>query len=102
MMSVRRWVERFREDGHVRPSKKGGGAYSTIDRAELEAVVARLGDATADEITAESTRGRRGRGRRHVSSIKRALHRAGFVVKKNASGRSNNSGRTWSRSAPPS
>jgi len=41
------------------------------------------------EITAEYNRRRRGANRRHVSSIKRALHRAGFVVKKNAYGRSN-------------
>jgi len=102
LMSVRRWVERFRRLGHVTPGKKRGGAHSTIDRRELEALVMRLGDANADEITAAYNRGRRGKDRRHVSSIKRALHRAGYVVKKNASARSNNSVQTSWRSAPRS
>lgn len=102
LMSVRRWVERCRRTGHVTPAKKRGGAYSTVDLGELEAIVEHLGDANADEITAAYNRGRRGRDRRHVSSIKRALHRAGYVVKKNASGRSSNSVRTSWRSVPRS
>jgi transposase len=80
--SVQRWVAQFRQMGHLEPQKKGGGRHSDISLKELEGVVAKLGDATAGEITAEYNRGRRGRKRRHVSSIKRALHRAGFVVKK--------------------
>lgn len=102
IMSVRRWVERSRRIGDVTPANKGGGAYSTIDLGELEDIVERLGDANADEITAAYNRGRRGRDRRHVSSIKRALHRAGYVVKKNGSGRSSNSVRTSWRSVPRS
>lgn len=102
LMSVRRWVERSRQRGSVEPDKKRGGAHSTIDLRELEAIVARLGDANADEITAAYNRGRRGAERRHVSSIKRALHRAGFVVKKNASVHSSSSVRTSWRSAPRS
>ncbi len=98
LMSVRRWVERFRRIGDVAPAKKRGGAHSEIDLAELEAIVERLGDANADEITAAYNRGRRGGDRRHVSSIKRALHRAGYVVKKNASDRSSSSVRTSWRS----
>lgn len=87
--SVKRWVSLFRAAGHVRPEKKGGGTPSDVDLAELSQIVRNLGDGTAPEITAEYNRSRRGRSRRHVSSIKRALHRAGFVVKKNGSGRSN-------------
>ena len=83
--SVQRWVALFRSSGHLRPRRKGGGTPSDISVAEVEEIVVRLGDATADEITAEYNRGRRGRRRRHVSSIKRALHRAGFVVKKSGS-----------------
>jgi hypothetical protein len=39
-------------------------------------------DATAGEITAEFKRRRTRRRRVHVSSIKRALRRHGYVVKK--------------------
>ena len=100
--SVKRWVRLRRRNGHVWPRKKGGGLRSDIRIEEIEALVGRLGDATAGEITAEYNRGRRGRDRRHVSSIKRALHRAGFVVKKNASGRWSNFVRMSSPSATPS
>jgi transposase len=87
--TVVRWVYQHREEGHVAPLRKGGGTPSDVDPAELQTIVAKLGDGNADEITAEYNRHRRGRNRRHVSSIKRALHRFGYVVKKNASGRSN-------------
>jgi len=91
--TVKRWVAKLRCKGHVQPDKKGGGTPSQIAVPELEAIVTRLHDATAGEITAEYNRGRRGRDRRHFSSIKRALFRAGYVVNKNASGRWSNSGR---------
>src|SRR5512146_729932 len=73
--SVKRWVRLLRRNGHLRPRKKGGGNRSDISVELIEALVARLGDATAGEITAEYNRGRHGKERRHVSSIKRALHR---------------------------
>ena len=79
-------------------TKKGGGTESTICLDELAALVGRLGDANANEITAEYNRGRCKAERRHVSSIKRALHRAGFVVKKSASGRWNSSDPMLSKS----
>lgn len=85
--TVKRWVAQFRREGHVEPRSKGSGPRSTISRIELEALVDRLGDATASEITAAYNKGRRGKQRVHASSIKRALHRAGFVVKKNGYGR---------------
>jgi len=80
--TVKRWVWQYRRKGHVEPERKGGGRESTICHDELAAIVGRLGDATAGEITAEYNRRRRGSDKRHVSSIKRALYRAGFVVKK--------------------
>lgn len=86
--TAKRWVWLYRAEGHVTPSKKGGGTPSTIERAEIEGIVGRLGDATAGEITAEYNRHRRGDARVHVSTIKRALHRFGYVVKKNGDGRS--------------
>ena len=91
--TVKRWVWRYRAQGDVVPDKKRGGTESTICLDELAALVGRLGDANTNEITAEYNRGRCKAERRHVSSIKRALHRAGFVVKKSASGR-------WSSSDP--
>lgn len=97
--SVKRWVSQFRRDGHLEPRKKRGGNRSDISLKDLEAVIAKLGDGNAGEITAAYNLGRRGAARRHVSSIKRALYRAGYVVKKNGSGRWSNSDRTSSTSA---
>lgn len=85
--TVKRWVAQFRREGHVEPRSKGSGPRTTISTTELEALVDELGDATAAEITAAYNKGRRGRQRVHLSSIKRALHRAGFVVKKKGFGR---------------
>jgi|SRR5579859_1220905 len=85
--TVKRWVWRFRDRGSVLPTPKGGGTPSTISASEIESILERLGDATANELTAEFNRGRRGKYRVHVSSMKRALHRHGYVVKKNAAGR---------------
>jgi len=93
--TVKRWVWRYRERGTVAPIPKGGGTPSTIELDEIEALLERLGDATANELTVEFNRTRRGQNRVHVSSMKRALHRHGYVVKKNAAGR-------WSVSGPTS
>jgi transposase len=84
--TVRRWVSQFRDVGHVEPHPKGGGRRSDISIKELEGILDKLGDANAGEITAAYNLGRRGRERRHASSIKRALHRAGYVVKKTPEG----------------
>jgi len=84
--TVKRWIWRQRE-GELRPRHKGGGTPSEIAGAEIALLIARLRDPTARELTAEFNRKRRGRARVHVSSMKRALHRHGYVVKKNADGR---------------
>jgi transposase len=97
--TVKRWLWRHRDHGHVRPTKKAGGTPSVIERTEIDAIVARLGDATAGEITAAYNRHRRGAARVHVSTIKRALRRYGYVVKKNGDGRSRFCVPTSSRSA---
>lgn len=81
--TVNRWVTQYRDLGHLNPRKKAGGTRSDVSVKELETILERLGDANAGELTAEYNRGRRGKDRRHVSSIKRALHRGGYVVKKN-------------------
>lgn len=92
--TVKRWVWRSR-DGELSPTKKGGGTLSRITAAEVDALVTQLRDPTAGEITAAYNRTRRGRARVHVSTLKRALHRFGYVVKKNGAGR-------WRRSAQTS
>jgi transposase len=85
--TVKRWVAQQRREGHVRPRSKAGGTPSVITCAELEPLIGALGDPTAGELTAAYNRPRRGRARVHVSSMKRALHRHDYVVKKNAAGR---------------
>lgn len=89
--SAKRWVRQYRREGDVVPLKKAGGTPSEVELAEIEAILARRPDANAGEITAEYNRSRRGKQRRHVSSIKRALYRGGYVVKKNGFDRSSSS-----------
>ena len=85
--TVKRWVAQHRREGHVRPRPKAGGTASMVTAAALEALIVALRDPTAGEVTAAYNRSRRGRARVHVPSIKRALHRHDYVVKKNAAGR---------------
>jgi transposase len=100
--TVKRWVAQQRRDGHVEPKPKGGGTPSPIQGATVDALIAALGDPTAHELTAAYNRTRRGRRRVHVSSVKRALHRHDYVVKKNAAGRRKWIGPTFSASDEPS
>ncbi len=79
---MKRWVGQFHKEGLLRSRKKGGGTPSDVSLPELETLVSKLGDATAGELTAAYNRGRRGKQRRHRSSIVRALQRAEYVVKK--------------------
>ena len=85
--TVKRWVSLMRKSGAVGPKRKAGGTPSSITLADIEALLAKLKDPTAGELTAGFNQGRRGRARIHVSSMKRALYRHGYVVKKNADGR---------------
>jgi len=85
--TVKRWVAQRRRDGHVEPKAKAGGTRSPVRGATVDALIAALGDPTASELTAAYNRQRRGRTRVHVSSMKRALHRHDYVVKKNGAGR---------------
>jgi len=97
--SVKRWVRLQRLDGDVAPTAKAGGRFSRIGLSDLETALATIRDATAGELTAEFNRSRRRRDQVHVSSIKRALRRHGYVVKKSADGRWRVCGRTSSSSA---
>ncbi len=95
--SVKRWVLLFGKTGDVRPQPKRGGTPSTIVREEIQELLAELRDPTAGELTVAFNRTRRGNARIHVSSMKRALHRFGYVVKKSADGRWRVCGQTSSR-----
>ena len=92
--SVKRWVLLFVKTGTIEPRRKAGGRVSAIDAASVEALVKKLRDPTAGELTAAFNGTRRGKARIHVSSMKRALHRFGYVVKKSADGRWRVCGRT--------
>jgi len=95
--SVKRWVRLFGKTGSLLPKPKGGGTASSITLAEVEALLQKLRDPTAGEITVEFNRTRRGRTRVHVSSMKRALHRLGYVVKKSGDGHWRVCGQTSSK-----
>lgn len=99
--TAKRWVWQYRREGNVTPRKKGGGTPSEISAEELERILAKRPDANAGEMTTEYNRTRRGKERRHASSIKRALYRAGYVVKKNGYVRSNSCVPTSSRGEKP-
>lgn len=97
--TVKRWVWLKRRSGDVSPLPKRGGTPSDIAGKDLDAILERLGDPTAVEMTVEFNRSRRRQDRVHVSSMKRALHRHGYVVKKSADGRWRVCAPTSSRSA---
>ena len=81
-----RWIVRHRETGSVAPLAKRGGQTSPVDVALLERIVRATRDATTEELTREYNRRVAGGRRVHRSSILRALHRQGYVFKKNARG----------------
>jgi transposase len=84
--SVKRWVRLHRLNGDVTPTPKGGGTPSSVTLDDIQVALAKVLDATAGELTAEVNRSRRRPDRVHVSSIKRALRRHGYVVKKSDDG----------------
>jgi transposase len=84
-----RWILRHRQTGSVAPLAKSGGRTSPVDLELLETVVHETRDATTEELTREYNH-RVDRARRvHRSSILRALHRSGYVFKKNDRGLQN-------------
>lgn len=99
LATVKRWVWLKRKSGHVLPKPKAGGTPSEITREHIEALLAESGDATASELTVAFNRTRSRKTRVHMSSMKRALRRHGYVVKKSADGRWRVCGPTSSQSA---
>jgi transposase len=84
-----RWVVRRRETGSVAPLPRRGGRVSPVDIALLETVVRETRDATTEELTRVYNARVAPAGRVHRSSILRALHREGYVFKKNGRGLQN-------------
>lgn len=82
--ALQRWVVLKRETGELTPRPNGGGNWSQVDIARLERVLKEHPDAIAREITTAYNTELPRKERVHRSSIFRALHRLGFVFKKNA------------------
>ena len=81
--TLKRWVARGRETGSVTPLAKGGGWQSPVDRPTLHALVQQRPDTTTHKLARAYNRQVDRAARVHRSSILRALHRAGYVFKKN-------------------
>ena len=99
LRALAQWIARFRAEGTVEPRDPGGGWASPVDRSVVEAILVELVDPTTHEIAATYNRRVPKSARVHRSSIQRALHRFGYVNKKNGSVRRSSSGPTSSRSA---
>jgi len=81
--SLERWVAQYRATDSVAPRPRGGGWESPIDLVVLHAVVRERPDRTCDEFCRAYNR-RVGRAERTTeTSFRRAMARAGYVLKKN-------------------
>lgn len=88
------WLRLRRETGDVEPQPRAGGNPVRVRIEVLEEVLAELPDGTREELTKLYNQRVPRRERVHASSVYRALRRNGYVVKKNAPGRQNKTGRT--------
>jgi len=100
--TLERWVARWRATGSVAPQPKGGGWCCPIDLSVLRAVIDEAADATVAELCWAYNRRVKLAQRTTPTSFRRAMHREGFVLKKNARGRVRSIGRTSRRSGPRS
>jgi transposase len=92
--TVERWVARWRETGSVAAQPKGGGWRCPIDTTVLHAVIGERPDATIEELCRAYNRRVRLARRTSARSLRRAMHREGFVLKKNGRARAKSTGRT--------
>ena len=99
---LQRWVRLRRETQSVAPKPRGGGNTSQVDSTVLAALLADRADVTTHELAAAYNRRVHRSARVHRSSILRALHRAGYVFKKNAFVLQSKIGRTSKRGASDS
>ena len=100
--TLERWVARMRATGSVAPHAKGGGWRCPIDMAELRTVIGARPDGTTTELCRAYNRRVVRAQRTTPTSFRRAMHRAGFVLKKNGRGQARSTDRTSRRSAPRS
>jgi transposase len=97
--TLRRWVAQWRTEGAITARPKGGGWRSPIRMRTLEAVVAEAPDATCAELTWAYNRRVARPARTTLTSLWRALRRAGYVLKKNGRGRVKSTAPTFGGSA---
>jgi transposase len=93
--TLQRWVAQERDSGSLIPRKKRGGRVCPIDVDTLKVVVREAPDATVAELCWEYNRRVPSAQRTNETSFRRALRRAGFVLKKNGRGRAKSIGWTW-------
>ncbi len=92
--TLERWVAQWRLRGSVAPRPKGGGWRCPIDLGVLRQVVAATPDATSAELCATCNRRVARLQRTTPTSFRRAMHREGYVLKKNGRGRVRSTART--------
>jgi transposase len=85
--TLERWVARQRTTGSVAPQPKGGGWRCPIALPILHAVIAETPDATVAELCRAYNRRVPRAQQTTVTSCRRAMHREGYVLKKNGRGR---------------
>jgi len=100
--TLERWVMQWRTTGGVTPRPKGGGWRCPIEMTVLQAVVAERADGTSAELCRAYNRRVPRAQRTTPTSFRRAMHRAGFVLKKNGRGRARSTGRMSVRNVQPS
>jgi transposase len=93
--TLQRWVAQARVTGNVAPQPKGGGWSCPIDTEMLMTIVRAAPDGTVAELCWEYNRRVAASARTNETSFRRAMRRAGFVLKKNARGRAKSTGRMW-------
>jgi DDE superfamily endonuclease len=99
--TLQRWIAHERATGSLVPKPKAGGWRCPIDLALLHAVIAAAPDATVAELGWAYNQQARAGARTTDTSFRRAMHREGYVLKKNGRGRARSIGRTSRRSARP-
>lgn len=100
--TLQRWIAHERATGSLVPKPKAGGWRCPIDLAMLHAVIAAAPDATVAELCWAYNQQAPAGARTTDTSFRRAMHREGYVLKKNGRGRARSIGRTSRRSARPS
>lgn len=92
--TLERWVARKRTTGSVAPFAKGGGWRCPIVLDDLHAVVRACPDGTTAELCRAYNRRVSRAARTTETSFRRALHREGYVLKKNGRDRARSIART--------